>query len=296
MADLIEPMSRLERVASGFGFTEGPVWMPDQSLLFSDMPHDKRRRWREYEGVTIERAESHKCNGMTIDNGGALIVCEHSTSRVVREAADGSRTVLAERWKGRELNSPNDVIVASDGAVLFTDPVYGRMPVFGVERDLELEFRGVYRVTRAGELQLLAADFGQPNGLCLSPDESRLYVGDTERAHIRSFQYDANGALSDDRVFASGISAVSDNSDGFVDGMKVDELGNLYVTGPEGIWIFDPGGNRIGTIEVPEKVSNLNWGDSDWRTLYITASTSVYRVRTKVRGNQLGYMRAGRSQ
>lgn len=291
MAELIDPTLRPERIASGFGFTEGPLWRPDQSLLFSDMPQDKRRRWHARTGVTVERAESNKCNGMTIDNAGALIVCEHSTSSVVREGTDGSRVVLADRWNGRELNSPNDVIVANDGAVLFTDPAFGRMPVFGVQRPLELDFCGVYRVTRAGNLQLLADDFGQPNGLCLSPDESRLYVNDTEHAHIRSFHYDPNGELSDGRIFADGITEVEDNSDGFVDGMKVDELGNVYVSGPGGIWIFDQTGEKLGVIEVPEKVANFNWGGSDWQTLYITASTSIYRIRTRVRGNQLGYMR-----
>jgi gluconolactonase len=291
-SELIDPGAEVERVATGFTFTEGPVWMPDGSLHFSDMPGDKRRRWHPTDGVSVLRDPSNKCNGMTLDAEGALIVCEHATSVVARELPDGTREIVASHWDGRELNSPNDVIVASDGSILFTDPTYGRMPGFGVERPVEQEVRGVYRVPAAGgELELLFDDFGQPNGLCLSPDESLLYVNDTERAHVRVFERQPGGGYAAGRVFAERISATDACDDGRVDGMKLDERGNLYVTGPDGIWAFAPDGTRLGTIEVPEVVANLNWGGDDWRTLYITASTSVYRVRLEVAGNRLGYMR-----
>jgi gluconolactonase len=279
-------------IATGFEFTEGPVWMPDRSLYFSDLPGDKRRRWHPAAGVRVVRSPSNKGNGMTRDASGGLIICEHSTSRVVREHPGGRVEVVASHWQGKELNSPNDVIVASDGSIFFTDPTYGRMPWFGVEREPELDVRGVYRVPAGhGELQLVADDFDQPNGLCLSPDETVLYVNDTARAHIRAFDIDDHGVLRHGRVLAERISTSPDCSDGLVDGMKVDEEGNVYVTGPGGIWVLDASGAHLGTIAVPEKVANMNWGDIDWRTLYVTASTSVYRLRMAIAGNRLGYMR-----
>ena len=168
--ELVAEDAEVERIATGFTFTEGPIWMPDGSLHFSDMPGDKRRRWHPDEGVTVLRDPSNKCNGMTRDNDGNLIVCEHVTSSVVRELADGRRETIATHWQGKELNSPNDVIVARDGSIIFTDPTYGRMPGFGLEREQELDFQGVYRLPAGdGPIQLLADDFAQPNGLCFTP-------------------------------------------------------------------------------------------------------------------------------
>jgi gluconolactonase len=255
------------------------------------MPGDTRRRWHPNGGVTVLRHPSNKCNGMTLDNDGALVVCEHATSSLVLETEAGERRVLASHWRGLELNSPNDVVVAGDGSILFTDPTYGRMPDFGVERETQLDFRGVYRVPAGGaELELLANDFEQPNGLCFSPDESQLYVNDTARAHIRVFDVGHDGSLSGGRVFAEGIGTGDATSGELVDGMKIDEHGNVYVTGPKGIWVFDPDGERLGVIPIPENVGNLNWGGNDWRTLYVAASTSIYRVQMKVSGNLLPYM------
>ena len=183
------------------------------------------------------------------------------------------------------------MIVASDGSILFTDPTYGRMPGFGLEREQDLDFQGVYRIPAGGgDLQLLVDDFGQPNGLCFSPDESLLYINDTEHAHIRVFDVGSDHRLSGSRVFAENIGDGDLAKGGLVDGMKLDELGNVYVTGPEGVWVFSPEGEHLGTIEVPESTGNMNWGDDDWRSLFIPASTSVYRVRMKVAGNRLGYM------
>ena len=184
------------------------------------------------------------------------------------------------------------MIVASDGSIIFTDPTYGRMPGFGLEREQELDFQGVYRIPAGGgDLQLLVDDFAQPNGLCFSPDESLLYVNDTDRAHIRVFDVGPDHALSNGRVLAEGIGDGDLAKGGLVDGMKLDEHGNVYVTGPGGVWVFSPEGEHLGTIEVPEDVGNVNWGGDDWQTLYIPATTSVYRVRMKVSGNRLGYMR-----
>ena len=291
LRELVDENAEVEQVATGFAFTEGPIWMPDGSLHFSDMPGDKRRRWHPDEGVTVLRDPSNKCNGMTLDNDGSLIVCEHVTSSVVRENADGTRETLATHWQGKELNSPNDVIVARDGSIIFTDPTYGRMPGFGIEREQDLDFQGIYRLPAGGgDLELLLDDFAQPNGLCFSPDESLLYINDTTRAHIRVFDVGANHALSNGRVFAENIGDGDLAKGGLVDGMKLDEQGNVYVTGPDGVWVFGADGEHLGTIEVPESVGNINWGDDDWRSLYIPASTSVYRIRMKVAGNKLGYM------
>ena len=290
--ELVDEDAPVEQIATGFKFTEGPIWMADGSLHFSDMPGDMRRRWHPSEGVSVLRDPSNKCNGMTRDNDGNLLVCEHVTSSVVREAPDGTRETIATHWGDKELNSPNDVIVASDGSIIFTDPTYGRMPGFGLEREQELDFQGVYRLPAGGgDLQLLVDDFAQPNGLCFTPDESQLYINDTVRAHIRVFDVGPDHGLSNGRVFAEGIGDGDLASGELVDGMKLDERGNVYVTGPAGVWIFAPDGEYLGVIEVPENVGNVNWGGDDWRTLFIPASTSVYSVRMKVSGNKLGYMK-----
>jgi len=289
--ELVDTSADVEQIATGFLFTEGPIWRADGSLHFSDMPDDKRRRWHPDEGVTVLRDPSNKCNGMTLDADGNLIVCEHVTSSVVRERPDGTRETLATHYQGKELNSPNDVIVAGDGSILFTDPTYGRMPVFGIEREQELSFQGVYRIPAGGrELQLLVDAFAQPNGLCLYPNESLLYVNDTDRAHIRVFEVGVGFSLSAGRVVADGIGTGDMESGELVDGMKLDERGNIYVTGPKGVWMISADGDRLGVIQVPENVGNVNWGDEDWRTLYIAASTSIYRIRMDVGGNRLGYM------
>lgn len=291
IGDLVRHGATVSRVATGFGFTEGPIWMADGSLQFSDIPGDTRYRWHPADGLSVARRPSDKSNGMTRLPDDNLLVCEHLTSRVVRESPDGSRTVIASHHGGKQLNSPNDVIAASDGSVFFTDPTFGRISAdFGGLRPCEQPVQGVYRAGEGAEAELLLDDFDQPNGLCLSPDESLLYVNDTGRAHIRAFRMRDGRPQSGGWVFAAGISETSACDDGFVDGMKVDESGNIYVTGPAGIWVFSSAGARIGVIPLPEKVANLNWGGPGWQTLYITASTSVYRLEMSVRGNRLGYM------
>lgn len=290
---LLDRKAPVEQLCTGFRFTEGPIWnQREQRLYFSDMPGDIRRYWSDAEGVVEVRNPSNKCNGMTYDGAGQLYVCEHVTSALVVERLDGARTVVASHWQGKALNSPNDVVVRSDGTVYFTDPTYGRMPVFGLERAQELDFQGVYRVAPDGTLHREADDFDQPNGLCLSPDERTLYVNDTTRAHIRAFDVAPGGGLSGSRVFADHI-GTGDYAEGVVDGMKCDELGNVYVTGPRGIWVINPEGRLLGEIRLPEICANLNWGGRRWDELYCTCSTSVYRVRMKVRGNPVAYMRLG---
>ena len=289
IAELVSTDAVVEKLCGGFQFTEGPIWDPrEQCLYFSDMPGDVRRRWSPTAGVAEVRNPSNKCNGMTLDGAGNLYVCEHSTSSLVMETGAGERRVLASHWEGKELNSPNDVVVRSDRTVYFSDPSYGRMPGFGVEREQELSFQGVFRVTPGGELHLEADDFGQSNGLCFSPDERLLYVNDTPRAHIRVFDVAPDGSLGNSRIFADQIG--DGREGGVVDGMKCDERGNVWVTGPRGIWVFSPAGEHLGVIEIPEVTANLTWGGPNWDELYCTASTSLYRVRTKVRGNRVAYM------
>jgi gluconolactonase len=288
---LIDKDAIVEKVCTGFKFTEGPIWNSvEQCLYFSDMPADIRRRWSAKDGVTEIRNPSNKCNGTTYDGAGNLYICEHTTSMLVMETPGGARRVLASHWQGTELNSPNDVVVRSDNSVYFSDPTYGRMPVFGLERKQALNFQGVFRVSPDGALHREADDFDQPNGLCFSPGEKLLYVNDTTRAHIRVFDVAENGSLSNSRIFADQI-GIADYSEGVVDGMKCDAEGNIYVTGPRGIWVLNPQGKHLGVIRMPEVAGNLNWGGPNWDDLYCACSTSIYRVRTKVRGNPVPYMK-----
>jgi gluconolactonase len=293
--ELVDEDAPVERLGTGFQFTEGPIWNPEGFLLFSDMPGDVRRRWAEGDGVSEVANPSNKGNGMTLDAEGRLIVCEHVTSSVVRMDPDGTgsgREVLASHYEGKELNSPNDVIVGDDGSIYFSDPTFGRMAGFGIEREQELDFQGVYRIPPGGgEPELLAGDFDQPNGLCFSPDGSLLYVNDSSRAHIRVFDVAAGGAIANGRVLADGIGSGDLNIGDLVDGMKCDARGNVWVTGPGGVLVFDPQGRHLGTVPVPEIVGNIGWGGPDWSWLLIAASTSLYRVRCKVSGNRVSYMR-----
>ena len=281
--DLVSPDAELKVIGDGFIFTEGPVWHPaDQYLLFSDMPGDVRRRW-DSAGVTEVKRPSNKCNGMTYDASLNLLVCEHATSSLVREHPDGTRVVLASHYEGSQLNSPNDVCVRSDGSIYFSDPWYGRMPVFGVERARELGWQGVFRIPEDGaEPELLVApdEFDQPNGVCFSPDESLLYINDTSRALIRVYRVRDDGSITDGRLLVAGLS--SEEVGGAPDGMKCDALGNIWVTGPGGVHVFDPSGGLLGFIPVNEVVGNLHWGGHDWHTLFLTCSTTLRAMPTLV--------------
>jgi gluconolactonase len=292
LAELIDPGAEVERVATGFTFTEGPLWNAEgEFLLFSDMPGDVRRRWSEHEGVTEIMRPSNKCNGMVYDAGGNLLVCEHVTSSLVRERPDGTRETLATHYQGKYLNSPNDVITRSDGTIYFSDPTYGRMPGFGIERAQDLSFQGVYRIAADGgepELVVGEDEFEQPNGLCFSPDESLMYINDTSRALIRIYDVQADGTLAGGRVFFDGI-GTGVIEEGIADGMKCDARGNIWVTGPRGVWVISPQGEHLGVIEVPEGVGNIAWGGAGWKTLYMPSTTSLYRVETRVGSAPLPY-------
>ena len=288
---LVDESAAVERLATGFKFTEGPIWNAAESfLLFSDMPGDVRRRWTEADGVSEVMRPANKCNGMVYDAEGRLLVCEHSTSALVRETPDGEREALATHFGGKELNSPNDVITRSDGTIYFSDPWFGRMPVFGVERERELGFQGVYMIPPGGEVELVVGEdeFEMPNGLCFSPDESLLYINDTPNARIRVYDVGADGSLSNGRLFLGDIGD-GEVDHGAPDGMKCDERGDIWVTGPGGLWVIDPAGEHLGVIEVPEVVGNLAWGGAGWRTLFIPSSTSVYSIETKVASARLPY-------
>jgi gluconolactonase len=268
----------VERIAMGFQFTEGPVWFAEERcLLFSDIPANQILKWGFDGRVTIFRQPSGNSNGLTRDQEGRLIACEHGNRRVTRTEEDGSITVPASQFQGKKLNSPNDVAVKSDGAIYFTDPPYGIALA-----QQEQSIQGVYRLSPDGsELAVVAADFDKPNGLAFSPDEKKLYIDDSsERRHIRVFNVQADGFLSDGRIFHS----MNSDKPGSPDGMTVDVNGHIFCTGPGGVWVFDADGSHLGTIVTPEVPSNCTWGDEDRCGLYITACTSVYKIRVNIPG------------
>jgi gluconolactonase len=282
LAAVVGSAVEFERIATGCKFTEGPLWHPGESyLLWSDMPDDHIRRWSPKGGVNTCRKPCNMSNGLAWDREGRLLACEHASSQVTRTERDGRIVPIATHYQGKQLNSPNDIVSAADGAIYFTDPGYGRMEYYGVKREPDLDFRGLYRVgPDARSPVLLAKDFGQPNGLCFSLDGRRLFVNDTERQHVRVFDLTADSGLAGGAVWAE----IRGEGDGAPDGMKLDSAGNLYCCGPGGIHVFDPSGVCLGVIRVPEYTANMAWGDTDLRSLYITASTSVYRIRVAVPG------------
>lgn len=279
---VVDPNVECEKLATGFFFTEGPLWnAKERFLLFSDIPGNQINRWSAEKGVTTFRKPSNMSNGLAFDREGRLLACEHATSRLTRTETDGRTTVLASHHENKELNSPNDVVVKNDGAIYFSDPSYGRSKYYGVAREPQLDFRGIYRVDpTAGTLTLLMNDFDQPNGLCFSADETKLFVNDTERQHIRIFEINADGTLANGRIWAK----ISGDGAGAPDGMKIDSQENLYCTGPGGIHVFDRSAKCLGVIHVPEGAANFTWGDADLCSLFITATSSLYRVKVKIPG------------
>lgn len=279
--DVIGDDVSFETLGSGYAFTEGPIWHPTgKFLIFSDMPGDHMRRWSASRGVETFRKPSNMANGNAYDRSGRIVTCEHATSRVTRMESDGKICVLASHYEGKELNSPNDIVVKRDGGIYFTDPIYGRIEYYGVAREPQLDFRGVYRINTDGTLQLLADDFGQPNGLCFSLDESILFVNDTERMHVRAFDVDSGGRITNSRVWVQLVG----EGPGGPDGLKVDSKGNLYCCGPGGIHVFATDGACLGVIRTPEVSANFNWGEDGLTTFFITASTSLYRIHVKTSG------------
>jgi gluconolactonase len=271
-----------EQLGTGFLFTEGPLWHPTgKFLLWSDMPGDHLRRWSARDGVTTFRKPSNMSNGLTYDRQGRLLACEHATSQVTRTELDGRIVPVATHYQGKQLNSPNDIVCKTDGGIYFSDPPYGRARFYGVERPQELAFQGVYRVGPDPKSpELLVDDFDRPNGLCFSLDERRLFVNDTARKHIRLFDVTTGGTLRGGRVWAE----TKGDRPGAPDGMKIDSAGNVYCCGPGGIHVFDPDGMLREVLEVPEYTANFAWGDDDLRSLFITASTSLYRLRRTTPG------------
>lgn len=264
----------VEKLAGEFQFTEGPLWVAARGeLLFSDIPANRIVRSKDGKFDAF-RAPSHNANGLTLDKQGRLIACEHGSRRVTRTEADGTIVPLAERYQGKRLNSPNDVVVKSDGSIYFTDPP------FGVKREeRELDFQGVYRIAPDGKtLTLVAKDFVMPNGLAFDPGEKILYVNDSNRGHIRVFDVAADGTLANSRVFAQAPGA---------DGMKVDTEGNVYCASRTGVMVFDRAGKHLGTIGTPDQPTNCGFGGDDWKSLYITCRPSLCVVRPGVPGVKL---------
>jgi gluconolactonase len=292
--ELVAVDAVIERVAGGLAFTEGPVWRGGL-LLFSDIPNKRIARWRRLpEGPELTTYATGMSNGLTLDRQGRVLAAEHDGRRVTRVADDGTRTVLADRFQGKRLNSPNDIVVKSDGAVYFTDPPYGVQPARpGTVRPAgwwtrpiegkEQASNGVYRLEADGTLRLLLDDFALPNGLAFSPDESILYIDDSAHKHIRAFDVRSDGSLANGRVLLD----MASEDPGVPDGLKVDVRGNVFCTGPGGVWVCRPDGTLLGRIVLPELPANLAWGE-DGSVLYLTARTSVYRLATRTRGTLPG--------
>jgi len=286
LSQIVAPDATIEQLLTGFKFTEGPIWHPyEKHFTFSDIIGNAIYRWSAAEGLRDFRRPSQMANGNTYDSQGRILTCEHASSRVSRsDGAGGGYEVLASHYGGKELNSPNDIVVKSDGSIYFTDPPFGRIVPYGVARAQDMDIQGVYRLDpTSGALTLLVDDFAGPNGLCFSLDERHLFVNDTMRGHIRVFDVQADGSVTNGRIWAE----VTGQGDGVPDGMKVDQAGNLFSCGPGGIHIFDAAANCLGVIRLPEGGANFAWGDDDLCSLYITAVTSIYRVRLKTPGRAL---------
>ena len=268
--------AKLETVAQGFGFTEGPMWDPAGFLYVSD--ETKNKLFRVFpDGRKEEVIALGDPDGNTFDRQHRLIDCASVLRAIIAVTAEGKYKILADRYDGKKFNSPNDVIVGPDGALYFTDPT---LDLVAGEKQ-EISFQGVYRLGEKGDVQLLTRDLTQPNGLAFSPDGKHFFVDDSEQRNIRVYDVLPDGSLSNGRIFGEEPGG---KDDGVPDGIKVDQKGNLFVTGPTGIWVWDAKGHHLGTIAMPEQPANLTWGDPDYRTLYITATTSVYRLRTRTNG------------
>ena len=296
--ELVPEGAQVELVADGLDFTEGPVWHLDGFLLFTDVPGDVLYRLDPAGAPEPWVFPSGHANGLAVDRAGRVLGCQHVPAAVSVFAAGRPPQPLATHYEGRELNSPNDLCVRSDGAVYFTDPhPSGRTARWGELRPAELDFNGVYLLPAGSDAPVLLAEFEFPNGICLSPDERTLYANDTKRMEVRAFDVRPDGTATGERVFlveegamefdAGGAPVLAEDT-GFPDGMKCDERGNLYCTGPGGVWVVTPAGERIGTIRTPVFASNLAFGGPEGSTLYITVgggrSGSVYRIELAVRG------------
>ncbi len=293
---LVPPGAALEKVAGGFAWLEGPVWdRRGGYLLFSDIPNNSIFRWQEgvgvslfmkpsgYTGKTPFTGREPGSNGLTFDAAGRLVVCEHGDRRITRLEPDGRKTVLADRYEGKRLNSPNDLAFKSNGDLYFTDPPFGLPKAFD-DAGKELDFSGVYRLSADGKLTLLTREIKAPNGIALSPDEKTLYVTDVDPTRPAWLAYDVkeDGTIANGRVFFDALPWTKARKGG-PDGLKVDRQGNLFAAGPGGVYIFGPDGRHLGIIETGVATSNLAWGD-DGSVLYVTADTAIYRIRLRTKG------------
>jgi gluconolactonase len=303
---LISSKAQIEKVADGFGFVEGPVWVHSAGpafLIFSDIPANVIDKWNPQDSkvsVFLEKSgfagadpgdagyqlnnghavlALYGSNGITLDKQGRVTYCQHGDRAVMRLEKDGKRTILADRYEGKRLNSPNDLVYKSDGALYFSDPPYG-LRKLADDPKKELPFSGVYRWAN-GKLTLVNKDFGAPNGLAFSPDEKYLYIDDSASKTYWRFDVQPDGSLTNKKLL---IDMSSSKEAGVPDGMKIDRNGNIYGAGPGGVWVLTPEGKHLGTIRPPENPANLAWGDADAKTLYFTAVTGLYRLKVNVPG------------
>ncbi|MDJ1496877.1 SMP-30/gluconolactonase/LRE family protein [Cytophagaceae bacterium DM2B3-1] len=279
--ELVSADAKIEKIADGFAFTEGPLWSTEGNyLLFTDIPKSLIYKWQNGE-VSVFRDSTNRANGLTFDMEGRLIVCEEQTRCISRIEKDGTRTVLAATYKGKKFNSPNDVIVRSDGTIYFTDPPYG-LPKADEDTAKQLPYNGIYRI-KNGVVTLEEKGMYRPNGIAFSPDESYIYIGnlDSGREVWATYDVTQEGSFKKGFIF---FDATNYTVKGNPDGLKVDSKGNVYATGPDGIWVLSPEGEHLGGILFPEMPSNCAWGDADGKTLYVTARTGIYRIRMNVAG------------
>jgi gluconolactonase len=301
MDRIVGPNPKIFKLAEGFKFTEGPVWSNRDGgfLLFSDPNANRIYRYTPagdaagrlelfrdpsgYAGADVAEYGQPGSNGLTFDPVGRLTINQHGNRRVIRVEADGQETVLADRFEGKRLNSPNDLVYRSDGTLYFTDPPFG-LPEFFQDPRKELPYSGVYSL-REGKLRLLTKELTGPNGIALSPDEKYLYVGDWDESRVVVMRYEAkpDGTLGEGRVFFDMTNAL-DREKNAIDGIKVDREGNLYVSGPGGLWVISPAGRHLGTVVAPRHIHNMAWGDADGRTLYLCARSGLYRIRLNIPG------------
>ena len=287
---------KLEKLAEGFKWSEGPIWSREGFLVFSDIPRNRAMKWQNdklsvyiepsgYTGTTPRGGETG-CNGLTMDHQGRLVLCQHGDRRIARREADGKITPLVEKFEGKRFNSPNDLCYKSNGDLYFTDPPYG-MEKGWDDPVRELDFCGVYRLTPDGHIDLLTKELSRPNGIAFSPDEKTLYVSNSDPMNPIWMAYDvkADGTLGAGRVFFDSTPWVKLGRPGMPDGMKLDKRGNIFAAGPGGISIFSPDGTPLGRIDTGERTANCNWGD-DGSTLYICANMYLCRIKTKAKGNE----------
>jgi gluconolactonase len=289
---IVSKDTKIEKLADGFKFTEGPVWHTDGYLLFSDIPENKIFKYIPGEGISIyldnsgylgsdAEIKGQGSNGLTFDENGNLIICQHGARQLLKADRAGNFTPIARQYKGKRLNSPNDVVVKSDGAIFFTDPPYG-LAQRENDPEKELDFQGLFRLFR-GSLEVVDTTLARPNGIALSPDEKYLYVTNSEgnKKHYYRFELKEDGSIGNKTLF---FDATNIEGQGGPDGIKVDKQGNCYFTGPGGVLVISPKGEHLGTIAPPESPANLCWGGKDGKTLFMTCRTGLYAINLKIEG------------